>query len=69
MSIDTADKLVAALQALDREQIHALPPAERRRLAEALVAAHRVAIAAEMTPPAGKAGVLADLAADGRGRQ
>jgi hypothetical protein len=68
MTIDTADKLVAALQALQREEVQALPPAERRRLIESLIAAHRVAIGAEMTPQ-GKAGVLADLTADGRGRQ
>jgi hypothetical protein len=61
VTIDTADRLIAALQALQREEVQALPPAERRRLIESLIAAHRVAIAAEMTPPAGKAGVLADL--------
>ena len=43
MSIDRADRLVAQLGELTRADIGALPPAERRRLIEALEAAYRVA--------------------------
>jgi hypothetical protein len=66
MAIDALDKLVGKLQALTREEVKALSPAERRRLIEALIAAHRVAISTEMTPPS--AGLLADLK-DPRGRE
>ncbi|HEY7550653.1 MAG TPA: hypothetical protein VH913_14195 [Hyphomicrobiaceae bacterium] len=66
MSIDTSDKLIAALQGLDAAQVAGLPPAERRRLVEALEQAHRAAKGATVMDA--KAGVLADLK-DGRGRQ
>jgi hypothetical protein len=43
MSIDRADKIVAQLAELTREDYGALPPVERRRLIEALEEAHRIA--------------------------
>jgi hypothetical protein len=72
MTIDGSDKLIAALQALTREQVAALPPAERRRLCEALEAAHRIAATEAIIADAKsafKSGVLRDLTKDGRGRQ
>jgi hypothetical protein len=42
MNLEASDKLIAQLQAFDRAAIACLPPAERRRLLEALEAAHRV---------------------------
>jgi hypothetical protein len=65
MTIDTVDKLIAQLRALQRDDIGALPPAERRRLIGALAEAHRIA-SIEQTVADAKAGVLADLKAGGR---
>jgi hypothetical protein len=66
MSIDRADKIVALLGELTRSDIVALPPAERRRLLEALEEVHRIATtetifadAREALAP--KAGVLRAL--------
>jgi hypothetical protein len=60
MTIDASDKLITSLQALTRDEVQALPPAERRRLIESLIAAHRVALSATMTPEPEK-GVLRRL--------
>jgi hypothetical protein len=72
MSIDRADKIILQLGELTRADIGALPPAERRRLIDALEEAHRrarventVADAKEAT--ATESGVLSDLK-DLRGR-
>jgi hypothetical protein len=67
-TIDASDRLIAALWALSREQIDALPPAERRRLVEALDHALRIAKGEDAVVARARSGVLADLR-DGRGRQ
>jgi hypothetical protein len=73
VSIDRADKIVSLLGELTRADIGALPPAERRRLLEALEEAHRIATtetifadAREAMAP--KTGILHDLTKDGRSR-
>lgn len=58
------DRIVAGFAALTTADVEALPPAERRRLAD--VCRHWAAIA-EPKPPAPRSGVLAQLH-DGRGR-
>jgi hypothetical protein len=68
VNIEASDKLIDTLQALDATKVAELPPAERRRLVEALEQAHRVA-EGEATVAGAKSGVLRDLTKDGRGRQ
>jgi hypothetical protein len=60
MPIDLTDKIVALLVALGPEHVEALPPAERRRLADQC---RRVVNLAEPVPGknAGRHGVLGDL--------
>jgi hypothetical protein len=53
MTIETTDKLIAQLHARQREHVADLPPAEKRRLIEALEQALSVARSV--------AGVLAEL--------
>jgi hypothetical protein len=71
MSIDRCDRIVALLGELTRADIGALPPAERRRLLEALEEAHRIvsvetifANAREAT--ASRPGILRELKDGGR---
>ena len=67
---DATDKLIAQLRALRRDDVGALPPAERRRLIDALAEAHRLASVEQTVAEAKEStsGVLTDLR-DGRGRQ
>jgi hypothetical protein len=58
MPITLADRAVAALAAVGRQQLQDLPPAERRRLADEC---RRVIALAEPRPDAPKAGLLAEL--------
>jgi hypothetical protein len=60
MPIDLTDKIVALLVALGRDDVEALPPAERRRLADQC---RRVVNFAEPAPgnAASRRGVLGDL--------
>jgi hypothetical protein len=69
MTIDASDRIIAALQALDASKVAELPPAERRRLVEALATALRMASTENIVADAREAmsGVLAELK-DGRGR-
>ena len=48
MSIERCDRIVAQLAELKREDYGSLPPAERRRLIEALEEAHRLASVEEV---------------------
>jgi hypothetical protein len=61
MPIDLTDKIVALLVALGPDDVEALPPAERRRLADQC---RRVVNIAEPAPGNGgsRHGVLGDLA-------
>jgi hypothetical protein len=62
MTIEASGKLISQLQALKQEDIAALPPAEKRRLIEALEAVHRVATWEETAARVREAnGLLADL--------
>lgn len=58
MPIDLTDKIVALFAALSDDDIDALPPVRRRRLAEQC---RRVANRAEADRKQPRAGVLADL--------
>jgi hypothetical protein len=58
MPIDITDKIVALLVALGRDDVEALPPAERRRLADQC---RRVVNLAEPGNGASRHGVLGDL--------
>ena len=66
MPIDLTDKIVALLVALGRDDVEALPPAERRRLADQC---RRVVNLAEPGPNRGgrRNGVLGDLDQGQRG--
>jgi hypothetical protein len=58
MPIDLTDKIVALFSALSNDDIDALPPVQRRRLAEQC---RRVADRAEVDAKRSRAGVLGDL--------
>ena len=61
MAINLTDKIVSLVVSLRREDIEALPPAERRRLADHC----RWVVEAAETKPAPKPGVLTDLKVNG----
>jgi hypothetical protein len=64
MPIAIADKIVALIGHLSPADIEALPPAERRRLADQC---RHVAKLAEEGKPQPKAGILGELRNSGRG--